>query len=227
MIQLVQPNLNTEGAIGACLSYARRIFDAPAGIDTAWQAWENTKYKHNGLPPSDGAVPCWFRYPANGTLPGHVVISVPETGFYSSPYSTSTKAQYQQGTNTRAVLPSITEVEGIYHCKYVGWSEDINGVRVAQEGNDMTKEQAEKLSLYLRLLDFESVDEANSHSEDDVSHMLADPGYAGALAEQIYRGQHWQDANHKVVHYDADVAAAASTSYVPYSGEPLFVKKGV
>ena len=69
-------------------------------------------------------------------------------------------------------------------------------------GEEMTKEQAQELSLYARLMDFESVDEANSHSVDDVNHILADPGYAGALLKQLYQGSNWQDANNKKVAYE-------------------------
>lgn len=71
----------------------------------------------------------------------------------------------------------------------------------------MTKEQAQELSLYIRLLAFESVEEANSHSADDVAHMLADPGYAGAIAKAVYSGE-WQQPAYRAGHYDADVKAA-------------------
>lgn len=78
------------------------------------------------------------------------------------------------------------------------------------KGSIMNEAQATQLSLYLRLLDFESVEQANSHSADDVSHMLADPGYAGALAKQIYEGVNWQQQSYKASHYDADVAASSN-----------------
>jgi hypothetical protein len=74
------------------------------------------------------------------------------------------------------------------------------------EGKKMNKDQAAELALYIRLLAFESVDQANSHSEDDVSHMLADPAYAGAIAKAVYSGE-WQVPAYKAGHYDADTKA--------------------
>jgi hypothetical protein len=70
------------------------------------------------------------------------------------------------------------------------------------KGKKMTLEQAAQLALYIRLLSFESVEEANSHSEDDVKHMLADPAYAGAIAKAVYEGE-WQVPAWKAGHYDA------------------------
>ncbi len=40
---------------------------------------------------------------------------------YSSPYTNKT---------THDTIPSISEVERIYKCKYIGWSEDIAGLKV-------------------------------------------------------------------------------------------------
>lgn len=79
----------------------------------------------------------------------------------------------------------------------------LNGVYGAlrPKGNNMNKDQAAKLALFTRLLSFESVDEANSHSADDVAHILADPGYAGAIAETVYRGE-WQVPAYKAGQYD-------------------------
>lgn len=148
MIQLVQPNLSIIGRIAWCLEYTRKMFGAPVVEPTAWSAWEASQFKHFDAVPTDVAVPCWFEYPVGSQGPGHVVDSVPGKGFYSSPYSTYTTAQYQQGNNTRAVLPSIAEVERLYHCKYVGWSEDISGVRVVMEGDDM-QSQIEELNAQL------------------------------------------------------------------------------
>lgn len=70
-------------------------------------------------------------------------------------------------------------------------------------GGNMNNEQATQLALYIRLLEGESVAEANSHSADDVKHILADPGYAAALAKQIYQGARWQNFAWKAGHYVA------------------------
>ena len=70
----------------------------------------------------------------------------------------------------------------------------------------MTKDQATQLSLYLRLAAGATVDQANQNSAYDVAHILADPGYAAALAKQIYTVN--EVFRYKAAHYDADVAAA-------------------
>jgi len=224
MIQLVQPDLSVVGTIEECLDYARRVFHVRNLYPNAWTAWENTQFKHTDRNlPTDVAVLMWYSYTAtlNGVKAnyGHGTVNVPGIGIFSSPYLAN---------SGHARLSSITEVEqkytthldgGTQPVTYVGWSEDINGVRIA-EGNNMTKEQAQELSLYLRLLDFESVDEANTHSEDDVNHILADPGYAGALAKAIYSGGNWQQANEDLVAYrkggsKQPTVVVNGTTYVP------------
>jgi uncharacterized coiled-coil protein SlyX len=122
MVQLVQPNLTVTGQVGWCLAYARQVFGVPALYPTAWQAWLNTKYKHTDRNFPNVAVPVWFSY----QTAGHVVVYVPNKGFYSSPYKTG-QAYY--------VGSSIADIELKYSCRFVGWSEDINNVRVAQEAN--------------------------------------------------------------------------------------------
>jgi hypothetical protein len=129
--QLKAPNLSQTGVVGGCLAYAREMFGAPGGVDYAWQAWENAKYKHEASEalPTDAAVLLWYSYDGNE---GHVTVNVPGIGIYSSPW--------QAGT-THAVLASVAQVEQYYTTHldggtqpvvYVGWSEDINGVRVAE-----------------------------------------------------------------------------------------------
>lgn len=128
MEQLVQPDLLATGQIGLCLQYAsQRVFHNPAPGTNAWAAWLATEYKINSIP-TDVAVLCWFKINLGANL-GHVVVSVPGQGFYSSPW--------QQGT-THAVLPSITEVERIYGVTYVGSSLDILGLKVAEENSMST-----------------------------------------------------------------------------------------
>lgn len=121
--QLVAPNLGTVGRYGWCLEYARKVFGAPVVEPTAWRGWENAKHKHANRNLPNVAVPLWFDYWQSGTRYGHVVVYVPNRGYFSSPYN---------HTSNYAVLGSIQEVERIYGCVYVGWSEDISNVRVAR-----------------------------------------------------------------------------------------------
>jgi hypothetical protein len=120
MVQLIQPNLTVTGQVGYCLKYARQVFGVSAVYSTAWQGWLNAKYKHTDRNLPNASILCWFSY----QTAGHVVVYVPGKGYYSSPYKTG--QSYYVGT-------SIADIEAKYACKYVGWSEDINNVRVAQE----------------------------------------------------------------------------------------------
>jgi hypothetical protein len=137
--QLVVPNLSVSGQIGWCLDYARRVFSAPAGILYASQSWQLTKQKHRNADfPTDVVVPIWFDYQLGGMNQGHVAIHVPGKGIYSSPWKAGTSS---------AVLRSVDELIRIYSSNgknpmtFVGWSEDINGVRVVepQGGDDMSR----------------------------------------------------------------------------------------
>lgn len=133
--QLVNPNLNQTGSVGMCQQFAREMFGAPevTGVEYAWQAWERCKdtYTDQNFP-SGAAVLVWFSYMLNNVNEGHVAVWVPGQGFYCSPYTTRPNAQYQNAGATHALLPSIAEMERIYGVTYVGRSDDINGVRVAE-----------------------------------------------------------------------------------------------
>lgn len=218
-LQLIKPNVHTgTGEIGECLAKQEDVYGAKHGVyPTAIAAWNAipSQYKHpNEEPPAGVAVLLWWKY----LNAGHTASGLADGTILSAPYSTSPNAAYQQGGTTQAVLPNRAVLERIYSnngthpLTYLGWSEYLVNVRVVQpQGNIMTKEQAQELSLYIRLLAFESVDEANTHSADDVQHMLADPGYAGAIAKAVYAGE-WQTPAYKADHYDTDVAAAKTNT---------------
>lgn len=127
--QLITPQLPGTGQVGFCLRYARERYGIGAKYLVAWNAWSGAQFKHadRNFPPV--SVPLWFKYPLPNSSPGHVVIRTPDGKLYSSPYK-STQSYY--------VFPSIEAVESTLGAGYVGWSEDINGVRVAiNEGGDM------------------------------------------------------------------------------------------
>lgn len=121
--QLIKPDLTTQGAVGMCLNYARRVFSIDSKYLTAWKSWENSDQHKDRNYPKGVAVPLWFSYYIGSENYGHVVIAVPGKGLYSSPYKSS---------QTHAVLSSIFEVERIYGVKYAGWSTEINDVKVAK-----------------------------------------------------------------------------------------------
>ena len=89
-------------------------------------------------------------------------------------------------------------------------------------GNNMNKQQATDLALYMRLAAGSSVEEANANSAYDVNHILADPGYAAALAQQIYNGN--EVFRYKAARYDPDTKAAYEKGLAE-GGEPATVLK--
>lgn len=129
-IQLVAPNTSVTDGVGWCLRFTQSVWGAPAKYESAWYAWTATQYKHgtNENIPNDVAVVVWFsHYGTYGNPPrsdnwGHVVSWIPGQGFLSSPQSGIGQAWYA----------TIQEVERAFNSTYVGWSEDINGLRVAE-----------------------------------------------------------------------------------------------
>lgn len=114
--QVRKANPNVPGRSGWCLNYARNVFGVGPKYPWAWSAWNGAKYKHKTRTLPNVAVPLWFSY---HVYQGHVAVYVPGKGIYS--------------TTNRGVLAfkSIGALEKyISGCKYVGWTEDINGVRV-------------------------------------------------------------------------------------------------
>jgi len=145
MIQLVSPDLSIEAQAGSCLLFVQNVYGAPAQYKSAWAAWNGTSLKHSdGLP--DVSVPVWFSHYGFYGEPGqevydnwgHVVAYVPSRGFLSSP----AKGYGQQW------LATIEEVERTFNSKYVGWSEDINGLQVAKKSDDIPEEDEMPNSQY-------------------------------------------------------------------------------
>jgi len=123
--QLVGIDTTVTDKAGYCLRFARRVSnpDAPAGPNFAWDSWVMTKYKHADGNLPNVAVPVYFEYVVNGQNQGHVAWWIPaQNRFLSSPTS---------GTGQRW-LDRLSQIEDLYHCRFVGWAEDINGVRVAE-----------------------------------------------------------------------------------------------
>lgn len=128
-IQLVDPNPNTESFAGHCLAFTQMVYGAPVKHRSAWEAWNATEHKHGtaeSIPYV--SVPVWFsHYGTYGQPPtyenwGHVVAYIPGAGYLSSP---------GEGYGS-IMLESIEAVERYFNAKYVGWTEDLNGLRIAE-----------------------------------------------------------------------------------------------
>lgn len=101
-----------------CLAYVTEVFGVPAKYPSATVGWANAQYKHPEQPPSGVSVPVWFKY--NGP-DGHVAVSTP-----SGIYSTSS-----QGDKIFGSIQQLVSWMG-EGMTYLGWSEDVNNVRVVQ-----------------------------------------------------------------------------------------------
>lgn len=163
-ISLVPPRLGTIDYPGMCLRFAQSFFGAPARHRSAWHAWQAQKHRHGPeVPWPNVPVLLWFEHwgnyddglgPYDGRPPGsrgnwgHVAIYVPGDAIYTSPLS-----GWQAGQERYA---NIAQMAAQMNLVYVGFSEDINGLRVAkpvtspapipepepepfQEGDEMSK----------------------------------------------------------------------------------------
>lgn len=129
---LVAPRKNTVDLPGMCLRFSQTFFGAPVRYPDAWTAWENQEHRHPASEPlPDVPVLLWFSHygtygdPAYFKNWGHVAPYVPGDAIYSSP------ATWDAGWS-QSRFETIADLERALNCKYVGWSESINGLRVAQ-----------------------------------------------------------------------------------------------
>lgn len=119
-IQLRKPNLTVVGVSGLCLRYARQVYGIGPKYLYAWNAWTNSKQHRTRTLPKV-SVPLWFSYVRYGINVGHVIVYVPGKGFYSSPIA------------GKKFFRTLAEFEGYAtNCKYVGWSENMNGVAIVK-----------------------------------------------------------------------------------------------
>lgn len=98
-----------------CLAYTHDCFGVGALYGRAITAYYNTNHRHTSWPPPK-AVPVWWA----GGRDGHVAFSLGDGTCWSNDY-------YRVGKIDRVGIHTISAGWG-YH--YLGWSEDINEVRV-------------------------------------------------------------------------------------------------
>jgi hypothetical protein len=139
MRALVAPRKGTRDEAGACLRFAQSFFGAPVAHRSAWHAWL-AQPRRNGpeVPLPNVPVILWFshwgryddrrgQYGDNPRDPyygnwGHVTPYVPGDAIYSSPAN-----GYGQGR-----YANTTQIEQTFNSKYVGWTDSINGLRIAE-----------------------------------------------------------------------------------------------
>lgn len=167
---LVPPRLGTTDRPGMCLQFAQSFFGAPVRHRSAWHAWLAQKLRHGPeVPLPDVPVLLWFEHwgaydDGNGPYDGHPVgesgnwgdvrIHVPGDAIYGAPITGHREGQSR--------VAYISDIERGIGATYVGWSEDINGLRVAEPGeeDDMFTDDDRKLltSVKRALFDIEIED---------------------------------------------------------------------
>lgn len=109
----------TKGYVGLCLMFVRVCFNIPVKWPSAASAWANAKFKHvtsslSGIPVG---APVFFSIPGNKY--GHVALYL-GSGKFRTNYSA-------KGTVVTADLDDAV-FRGM---KMLGWSEDLNGVKIS------------------------------------------------------------------------------------------------
>lgn len=122
--QLVKPDLSVQEKSGFSLAHIQKAFGAPIQHTFAWHAWLDCEHTHNALTELPSAyVPVWFytTIERTDTPLGHVMVWDPiSEKLWGTPRSGYGKQWYTFGDIVNAKT------------HYVGWSEDINGLRVVQ-----------------------------------------------------------------------------------------------
>jgi hypothetical protein len=126
MKQNIQPNTTVTSKWGWCLWFTEEVWGTPHLFPTATDAWNATQFKHEDRNFPDVAVPVWFSW----SVEGHVATRMPDGRVLSSPM-TGTGSKWFNSVDECA--DEITRITGV-KCTYLGWSEDIANVRVAEGG---------------------------------------------------------------------------------------------
>ena len=132
MEQLKTPNFSTQGQAGWCLWTAEEAFGVPHLYATAEDAYNQAQFKHAGAQPPNAIVPVYWTYYDLSLARefGHIAIWVPGKGVFSSPFDKSYGNQWF--SSIQAVTDRINQIKGA-NSRYLGWSEDLAGVRIVQE----------------------------------------------------------------------------------------------
>lgn len=99
-----------------CLMFVRSSFGVPAKFGSAYLGYLHTDRRHTSWPPPKG-VPVWYRGPGPAW---HVALSIGDGTCWSNDY-------VRRGRIDRVGILTIARGWG---APYLGWSEDINDVRV-------------------------------------------------------------------------------------------------
>ena len=129
--QVKTPNPNISCTPGWCLKYVQDTFGAPAKEPNATAAWNNSKFKHEDRNfPIGCYVPIWFS--VKNVPEGHVALLCPDGSVYSSSDANSYTPHHHPSLD--ALISYYSKANPL---TYLGWSEDIETLRVVQPGSSV------------------------------------------------------------------------------------------
>lgn len=138
MEQVITPNPNIPCTPGYCLQYVRQTFGAPAVYATALDDWNANPTKHEDQDWPALWFPIWFTV-ANEPA-GHVALHAPDHSIYSSSSPTSTTPVHHANLAAMQFYWNNGKM-----LTYLGWTEDIENVKVIGE----TMLNTDQIKLYI------------------------------------------------------------------------------
>lgn len=103
-----------------CLGFVRTVFGLPGRDPSAIAAWQAARSKHAGdLRPPAGVPVFW-----SGGGPGHVAVSTGGGWIVTSDFPSAGRV---------SKIP-ISVLHTAWHLRYLGWTEDLEGVRLHRHG---------------------------------------------------------------------------------------------
>lgn len=111
----------TMPASGYCLQFVRQCFDIPSYYASAIDAWNGSTTQHPGDRNPPPAVPLFFASPS---VYDHVVFGVSASECIST-FNADIRS-----------FAGIADIERQFSASYLGWTEDLNTVRVYSQGDD-------------------------------------------------------------------------------------------
>ena len=138
-IQLITPNPKISCKPGMCLEYVRETFGVAPKYPSAIADWEASALKHTNQDfPAGVWVPVWFTLSDNPA--GHVALRQPDGSIWSSSSPTDTAPMHHG---------SLGDLLSYYggRLDYLGWTENIEGVKVVDVGLVSRVKSLEKMGL--------------------------------------------------------------------------------
>lgn len=150
--QVITPNPEVPCTPRWCLTYVDHAFNLKAhgktkNYLTALDAWGASKSQHRDRNfPANRWVPVWFTL--KNEPAGHVAILAPDGAVWSSSHPTSNQPV------RHASLDDIIKYYGTLGLTFIGWTEDVGGVAVIKEGEDMIQDTDHEYTRWANLSKF-------------------------------------------------------------------------